>query len=413
MEKLMGVESRSSWPAGLAWRVNGQVRFACLLPLALGVLAKLRHPGGLFSEYRTVACAGLHANAGDGFYSRTLTCAGEHVPSFVYLPDIARLTGGIIAVIGERGLLLVYLCLTILSVAALVSVPLFAPVVPGPWRDRLPFAALVAGGAVLVGNIAIILHGAVLMAALVFEAAPWVLIAAVVVAGWVKPVLLTALVIPLIADMPWRKKAVMIGVGAVLGLMPAAVFAATGGSLAKQWLDLLSYFVCDVTPGKGLLGWLQWLGINGRSATAHVLWVTFAAALMACGLLLPKVLRLTPRERIWLGLAIATLLIPRIMAEDVFLLGPGLLAVARAARRLLPVSSAFEAPALRRGVGILHGLCVVALAGGLTGFGDICVPLALLGFSLYLLFVGQIAARQWVAAVLPQGAPVKFRTAAE
>lgn len=409
----MGVESRSSWPAAKGWRVNGQVRFACLLPLAFGVLAKLRHPEGLFSEYRTVACAGLHANAGDGFYSRTLTCAGEHVPSFVYLPDIARIAGGVIRLVGEPGLLLVYLCLTILSVAALISVPLFSAVVPGHWQDRLPFASLVAGGAVLVGNIAVILHGAILVAALVFETAPWVLIAAVVAAAWVKPVFLTALAIPLVADLPWRRKVIMIGVGAVLGLLPTVVFAATGGSLARQWLDLLSYFVCDVTPGKGLLGWLQWLGVNGRSPVAQVVWLGFAAALVGSGLLLPKVLRLTPTERIWLGLAVATLLIPRIMAEDVFLVGPGLLAVARAARRLLPVSAAFEAPALRGGVGILHGLCAVALLGGLTDTGDICVPLALLGFSLYLLFVGQIAARQWVAAILPQGAPAKFRTAAE
>ena len=333
----MGVESRSSWPAARGWRVSGQVRFACLLPLLFGVLAKLRHPDGLFSEYRTIACAGMHANAGEGVYSRTLTCAGEHVPSFVYLPDIARVAGGIIASIGEPGLLLVYLCLTILSVAALITVPLFAPVVPGSWPDRLPFASLVGGGAVLVGNIAVILHGAILVAALMFEAAPWVLIAAIVGAAWVKPVFLTALAIPLVADMPWRKKAVLIGAGAVLGLMPTAIFAATGGSVARQWLDLLSYFVCDVTPGKGLLGWLQWVGVNGRSPLAHAVWLGFAAALVGCGLLLPNALRLTPSERIWLGLAVATLLIPRIMAEDVFLIGPGLLSVARAAKRLLPV----------------------------------------------------------------------------
>ena len=409
----MGVESRSSWPAAMGWLASGQVRFACLLPLLFGVVAKLRHPDGLFSEYRTVACAGLHANAGEAFYSRTLTCGGEQVPSFVYLPDIARMAGGIIGVIGEPGLLLVYLCLTILSVAALVSVPLFAPVVPGRWQDRLPFASLVAGGAVLVGNIAVILHGAILVAALVFETAPWVLIACVVMAGWVKPVFLTALVIPLIFDMPWRKKAVMIGAGAALGLLPTMMFAATGGALARQWLDLLSYFVCDVTPGKGLLGWLQWIGVNGRSPLAHVLWFAFAAALTSCGLLLPRLLRLTSVERIWLGLAIATLLIPRIMAEDVFLVGPGLLAVARAAKRLLPVSARFEAGGLRNGVGILHGLCVLALAGGLTDTGDVCVPLALMGFSLYLLFVGQIAARRWAAAAMPQGFPGRFGTVAE
>lgn len=409
----MGVESRSSWSAVRGWRASGPVRFACLLPLTFGVLAKLRHPDGLFSEYRTVACAGIHANAGEDLYSRTLTCAGQQVPSFVYLPDVARIAGRIIAFTGEPGFLLAYLCLTLLSVAALIALPLFSALAPGAWQDRLPFAALIAGGAVLVGNIAVILHGAVLIAALVFETAPWVLIGVIVAAAWIKPVFLTALIIPLIADIPWRNKAAMIGAGAVLGLMPAVLFTATGGVLARQWLDLLSYFVCDVTPGKGLLGWLQWFGVNGRSAVAQGLWLLFAAALVGCGLLLPKALRLTKCERVWLGLAIATLLVPRIMAEDVFLIGPGLLAVARAAKGFLPSSAAFEAPVLRNGIAILHLLCVVALIGGLTDLGDVTVPLALLGFSLYLLFVGQIAARQFAMANMPRFQPVKFREVAE
>ncbi|MBW8733837.1 MAG: hypothetical protein JF571_05950 [Asticcacaulis sp.] len=408
----MRVESRS-WSAFRGWQASAWVRFACLLPLLFGVIAKLRHPDGLFSEYRTVACAGIHANAGEAFYSRTLSCDGRHVPSFVYLPDIARIAGRVIAVIGEPGFLLIYLCLTIASVAALISIPLFAAVVPGRWADRLPFASLVAGGAVLVGNIAVILHGAILVAALVFETAPWVLIGVVVVASWIKPVFLTALAIPLIADMPWRRKAVMIGTGAVVGLLPTVIFAMSGGPLAQQWLDLLSYFVCDVTPGKGLLGWLQWFGINGRSPVAQLVWLGFAAALVGCGAVLPKALRLSSAERIWLGLSIATLLIPRIMAEDVFLIGPGLLAVARGAGRLLPVSDVFEAPVLKNGVTILHGLCVLALAGGLSDLGDVAVSVALLGFSLYLFFVGQIAARQVLAAVMPQFVASKLRAIAE
>ncbi len=398
----MGVESRSSWPAVRGWRVSGKVRFACLLPLVFGVLAKLRHPDGLFSEYRTVACAGQHAAAGEPFYSRTLTCGGEHVPSFVYLPEVARITGAIIAVIGEPAFRLIYLALTIASIGALIAVPLFARTVPGAWKDRLPFAAVVAGGAVLVGNVAIILHGAILAAAMLFELTPWILVAAIVFAAWVKPVFLAALAVILVSGIGWPRKIVMTVTGIVTGLLPMLLFSVTGGEVAQQWFDLLSHFVFDVTPGKGLLGWLQWAGINGRSPAAHLIWFVYAAALLTCGLAIPRVLRLDASERVWLGLAIATLAIPRIMAEDVFLIGPGLLAVGNAAWRLIPSATAAEAPALRHGTGILHALCAVALAGGLTAAGDVAVPLAILGFSLYLLFVGQIAVRQALTAGMAQ-----------
>lgn len=396
----MGVESRSSWPAVRDWRVSGQARFACLLPLLFGVLAKLRHPDGLFSEYRTVACAGQHAAAGEPFYSRALSCGGDHVPSFVYLPEIAKITGGIIGLIGEPGFRLIYLALTIASVAALIAIPLFSPAVPGAWKDRLPFAAVIAGGAVLIGNIAVILHGVILAAAMLFEVTPWIFVAAVVFAAWVKPIFLAALAVILVSDMPWPRKIVMAVTGAVTGLLPTLLFAVSGGELAQQWFDLLSHFVFDVTPGKGLLGWLQWIGVNGRSPAAHLIWFVYASALLACGLVLPRALRLNPPERVWLGLTIATLAIPRIMAEDVFLIGPGMLAVAGAARRLIPSATAHEAPVLRHGPGILHALCAVALVGGLTAAGDVAVPLAILGFSLYLLFVGQIAIRQALTAAL-------------
>jgi len=397
----MRVESRS-WSAFRGGQASGWARFACLLPLAFGVLAKLRHPDSLFSEYRTVACAGQHAAAGEPFYSRALTCGGEHVPSFVYLPEIARIAGGIIGMIGEPGFRLIYLAMTIASVGALIAVPLFARAVPGAWKDRLPFAAVVAGGAVLVGNVAVILHGAILAAAILFELTPWILVAAIVFAAWVKPIFLAALAVILVSDIAWPRKIAMTVVGVITGLLPTLLFAAGGGELAQQWFDLLSHFVFDVTPGKGLLGWLQWIGINGRSPAAHIIWFIYASALLAVGLVMPRVLKLSPAERVWLGLAIATLVIPRIMAEDVFLIGPGLLAVGKAARRLVPSATAVEAPALTHGSGILHALCLVALTGGLTGAGDVCVPLAILGFSLYLLFVGQIAIRQIFRAALPQ-----------
>ena len=43
---------------------------------------------------------------------------------------------------------------------------------------------------------------------------------------------------------------------------------------------------------------------------------------------------------------------------------------------------------LRSGQGIVLTLCVVALAGALTGLADYCEPVVLMGFSLFILGMG-------------------------
>ena len=112
-------------------------------------------------------------------------------------------------------------------------------------------------------------------------------------------------------------------------------------------------------------------------------------------------LKLTGRDRLWLGLAVATLLIPRIMNQDVFLLAPGLVVVARRAAELAaspaaPTGKRMRA-LLRYGPNIVWGLCLAALLFGMVEHSRFSTPIALLGFSLYLIGLGVALAGEWVA----------------
>jgi hypothetical protein len=193
----------------------------------------------------------------------------------------------------------------------------------------------------------------------------------------VKPVFLTYLALVLVADTPWRKRVGMMACGVAAGLAPSLIFALNGGGLAQQWMSLLSHFVYEETPGRAWFGWLQLAGIEPASMAAKIGYVLYAGALTGAGLALVRMLELNRRKRLWLGFSLAVLLIPRLMSEDVFLLGPGLLIVAHRA------TAAGVTP---RGDAVILALCCLCLGGGLSEMAGVTTPLALLGFALYLMW---------------------------
>ena len=397
----MSGDGRNPGPARRS-RLARTLVFLYLAPLLFGLGAKLMHSGHLFGEFETVACAGMRALAGQPYYSINLTCAGQAVPAFVYLPGVAEAAGQLISWLSLPGFTALYGLLYGAGMVAMFAIPLFAPAVPGDWRQRLPFAALMTGGAVTWGNIAILLHGGILTAALIGGATSWVLVAAIVVAAWIKPVYLAYLAVIALADATWRRKIPLVLTGLIGGLLPTVIFTMSGSPLSHQWLNLLQHFVCDVTPGVGVLGWLQALGINGRSLLAQAIWAGFAAALLGSAVLLARDLKLNAGERLWLGLGLAALLIPRIMSQDVFLIGPGLLVLALQAPKLLATDMAgWERFLVQRGPLVLTGLCTLSLVGGLTSFSDILTPLTMFGFTAYLLMLGQIPLRRRILRSLP------------
>lgn len=374
------------------------------LPVILGVAAKLMHSKLWFGDYQAVACAGQKALAGLPLYDLNLACNGMHPSVYVYVPCVARLAALCQQIVGEPGLFAGYLVLFVAAVAALMLAP-FGRGVPGTWRDKLPFTVLWSGSAVMWGNIAVILHGGILLAALTFESLPWLFVAAVAIAAWVKPVFLAYLAVVLLAQRPMLNRLIMASAGMLAGLLPTLLFSVTGGHLAQQWAAILSHFVYDTTPGYGYFGWLDLIGVNGNSAAVQVGFLVFAGLLGVAGLSLAEGLALNGRERLWLGLSLAVLLIPRIMSQDIFLLGPGLVIAARKGAEWMARQPQQDA-VVAHGPAVVLGLCGLALLGGLTGLAAYLTPLTLFGLSLYILWLGKTILVARADRVLARLAPI-------
>jgi hypothetical protein len=355
------------------------------LPLIVGIIAKLYRSKYIFSEYQSVACAGLKALQGAPIYALDLQCPGMRAASFVYLPGVAQAAAFFERILTEPGFLVLYLVFYLAAAAALIYAPLFARKTPGNWHDKLPFAVFLSSSAFMLGNIAVILHGLVLAGALAIEISPWLFIAAVAVAAWVKPTFLTYLVVILLLDIPLRRRIGLMASGVLMGLLPLAHFILTGGALTQQWYALLSHYVYEVTPGVGFFGWINLMSLNPAHVSVKLVYLVFAGLIALSGLAQVKGLQLNRSERIWLGLSLAALLIPRIMSEDICLIGPGLVILADKSASLTRQGQG----ALRNGRGIVIALCVFALAGALTGLADYSEPVALLGLCLYVLWLGQ------------------------
>ncbi len=362
------------------------------LPLLFGLAAKLFHSRTVFGDYQAIACAGQKALDGGAMYDLHLACNGMNPSVYVYGPWVAQVAAWVERLCCEPALFATYLALYLLALAVLVWLPLSRSA-PGALTQRLPFVAFLSGSAFMWGNVAVILHGLILGTALLFEAAPWLFIAAVVVAAWVKPVFLAYLIVPLIADMPYTRRLGLVVAGLAAGLAPTIAFALTGGQLAGDWYALLSHFAYDQKPGDTFFGWMSMFGARGNEWPVQVLYLIYAATLTGSGWALARNLRLTPVERVWLGLSLGVLLFPRLLSQDIFLLGPGLaLLAARSSRDRL----------------ILLGGCILALIGGFIGMRDVTTPLALFAVAVYVLWRGAEVARPSLAYLRHRLRPIRF-----
>ncbi len=382
-----------------ALRHGALVPFLFILPFLFGIGGKLYRSRLWFGDYQAMACAGEKVQAHQPFYDIHLSCPGMHASSFVYIPAIADLFAGLERLIGEPGVFGLYLLLFVAGLAVLVAGPLRWA--PGTWRDKLPFTVFIGGSAVMWGNVAVPLHALILGAALCLESAPWLFVAAVVLAAAVKPVFLTYLAVVLLTRRSWLQRMVLITTGVAAGLAPTLWFAFSDPGTAFQWAQLLSHFVYDVTPGSGFYGWLSFLGARSDTLLAQASYLVYAGVLAFSALYAAFRLKLDDQSRLWLGLSVATLLIPRIMSQDVFLLGPGLVLVARHAADLADSRAAPEGrltrALLRHGPAVVWGLCLMALVFGTVEHSRYSTPLALLGFSLYLIALGGALARDGLA----------------
>ncbi len=339
-------------------------------PLWSGLVGRALRGRVWFPDYRAVACGAQRYADGQALYSPT-PCADPQAAAFVYGPWIARLAAGLTRLAGEGGLFALYVALFIAAIGFLVWLLTLRRATPGGQEPRAAFLSFIIGSAVSTGNVALPAQAAIAAAGLALKRAPWLLVAAIAAAAAIKPVLLTyvAVIVLMRRSLAWRGLACAVAAGA--GLAPMALFALHGGPLFQAWRDLLGHFVYQVTPGEGLFGWMGLLGVSAAGPAGALAAMAWALCVTLCGLAVAERGRLDDEARLWLGFACAVLANPRLMSEDLFLLGPGLLACAQAVATFRPQAGRWAA-------GAVATACGLALIGNLVDLSSLTTPLATL-----------------------------------
>lgn len=357
-------------------------------PFLSGTIGRMLRGRTFFAEYESVACAGQRLNAGLSPYGADFACAGMNAQPFVYLPWVAETAAATLRAVGPDVMRWGYVALYLAACAVIAWIVFWRAETPGARIERVPFLALITGSALTVGNVAIPITAAILLAALSVTTRPLLFIAVVAAAGAVKPFQLTYLILlPLALSGPLWRRALYSALGGVVGLGVFAL-ALRGGdpALLEGWRAAAERMALDVAPGEGYLGWVYGVGFEPPLLALAAGYVAFAAALSLAALALIERAGLANDARIFLGVTIATLLTPRLMQIDFLALGPGLLAVAAA----VSVSAPRARPLVS---GLIYASAAAALLLGMADLGDVALKVATALAAAAVLIAGVASAQ--------------------
>lgn len=357
-------------------------------PFLSGTIGRMLRGRTFFAEYESVACAGQRLNAGLSPYGADFACAGMNAQPFVYLPWVAETAAATLRAVGPDVMRWGYVALYLAACVVIAWIVFWRAETPGARIERVPFLALITGSALTVGNVAIPITAAILLAALSVTTRPLLFIAVVAAAGAVKPFQLTYLILlPLALSGPLWRRALYSALGGVVGLGVFAL-ALRGGdpALLEGWRAAAERMALDVAPGEGYLGWVYGVGFEPPLLALAAGYVAFAAALSLAALALIERAGLANDARIFLGVTIATLLTPRLMQIDFLALGPGLLAVAAA----VSVSAPRARPLVS---GLIYASAAAALLLGMADLGDVALKVATALATLAVLIAGAASAQ--------------------
>lgn len=307
-------------------------RLTHLPPLWWGVLCSLPVLGGLagrfvrgtpgFEDFDAVTCAGLTLLKGGNPYDLTPACAGLKSATFVYAPPVVEGVAFVIAHLGADGYRLLFGGLWLLALCGLSAYAVKFALPEVDIRLKLPLLALFTGGCIACGNIAILLHGVVLLGALSLPRRVWPFVLTVTVVSLIKPVLLTYLIVLAYMHRPLRWRLGSTAAGVVAGLSLSLWVLHSPSPLTPLWKDTLSQVVLSDQTGISYFGWLHSWGIDSTSPVALSLLPVVMGTLALSGLALAELGQLSRNERLVLGMGLAQLLNPRLMDYDLLLVVP-------------------------------------------------------------------------------------------
>lgn len=318
-----------------SWLLGVLLLFA-IEPTLSALTSRFGKGGWWLGDFDAVVCGAWRMTQGQTLYIEPAHCQGLEAAAFVYAPQIAQVFAPLVEALGAWGLHWTYLPVLAASVAALIWYTLLRPMPGVPFEFRLMSLMAIRGSPITTGNIGAVLQAAIIGASLLIRRARWLFVAVVVAAAMVKPFFLTALIVLLFEDRPWRRRLITFCAAFVAGIGALLVLLATAQPLLDEWRAFLSLIVLDTQPGRGLFLAFSTAGLSENSPVAYVLYGVFAALAITAGLIVAEGNRMSSEDRVTLGLGVAQIINPRLFEYnfDFYLLFPAIALVVMVAQRL-------------------------------------------------------------------------------
>ena len=292
------------------------------LPMIMGLGLIIVEGKRWFFDLDAVLCGGWRVAHQASAFNEGMACPGGDPEPYMYLPQMAAVLAPFL-----RGPDISFLrgILGPMSMVGVVGVMwfLFAkPMEGASMVMRSPMLALVNGGALVCGNVAVICHGLVVGVAFLLPKRPLLLIGSIVAIAVIKPVFLTYLIIFAYQAEPLKIRAARVGGGVLLAILVGAAVVATAGPDLVAWRAALAERPLGDQPGFGFLTILKVLDLPPTHIMGLAAYGLFAGLACLGGLAIVEVRNLAPRARLMLAIAVAQIVNPRLMSYDLALLAP-------------------------------------------------------------------------------------------
>ncbi len=305
-----------------------------LFPIIGNAISRLSKHGWWLNDFDALSCGANHLRQGLSPYGLTPVCAGLRPAVDVYAPQIGQAFAPFISLFSLTGTRWAYLVVLLPMMALLVWYAILKPMDRAPRILRLMTLAAMAGSAMACGNIGLVLHGLVILAALNIKQSRWPFLIAVTLAALIKPVCLTYLIVLLYEDRAVLARLRTTLIAVCVGLSGFIALLLTAGPFAQAWQQALSVIVIHEQPGIGFFSFTSLVGLSTTSPLTLAGFAIFALIIAGSGLILAEWSGLSGFERIVLGLGVAQLLNPRLMDYDMLALAPGMALVVMCSRSL-------------------------------------------------------------------------------
>lgn len=357
------------------------------LPLASGLVNRLIDRDSFsMPDYGAVACAAERMVSGQPLYvlGQRTNCEAYESPPYLYPPLLAGLEAGVQASFGMDGARRAYLALYLISLVFIGWRIFMSDRTPGSVSVRIPYLGLIPATPIWQANVATVSHAAVLFASAAAWRAPSVFAVIVLCMAAIKPSFLVYLLVLACLPFPFWKRVILTFVPVVVVAIGLAAFVALG-SEAEVWRRSVAFVVTEWVPGNGSLAMIARLGVPSGIAVACAL--AFAVIIALAAVVICEIGEADLEQRVFIALAAAIIMMPRVMPYDVMLVAPGMVSMIKVVKAVRPAVGTWVGRLAMTG-------CVVAVLMSLAGYADQRLDVALLCFACaFLLGAGALAPR--------------------